>query len=137
MAYNGVELISISIKHSVANVTLYPKGGETTTVDGGGLVTDDDTGANTGSGEPIYKMTNKRWKIEAPPVAWDRGLNDTLLDLQAIQQSFEEAVFSFSFADGYILKCKGRIVSELKGAILDATIPMIFSGGGKIERIRV
>lgn len=135
MAYNGVEIISIGIKHTVANITLYPKGGETATLDIGGLMTDDDTAGITGSGEAIYKMTQKRWKVEVPPVAWDRGTVNTLLELKSIVESYEEASFTFELADGNIYKGKGRIVGELKGAALDANIPIIFSGGGKLEKI--
>lgn len=135
MAYNGVEIVSIGVKHTVGNVTLFPKAGETATLDVGGLMVEDDTASITASGESIYKFSNKRWKVEVPPIAWDRGTNDTLLTLKGIVESFEEASFTFELADGVIYKGKGRIVGELKGAAYDSNIPLIFSGGGKLEKV--
>jgi hypothetical protein len=134
--YIGCDFKQIGIKHSeLGTVTLYPKAGENGQIETGGYTTESDPKGITGSGEAIYKQTIGRWVVETPPIAWKRSGVDTLDQIKAISNSFEEIDCTFELADGTIWIGKGKIVGEIKGATLDATIPLKFEGGGKLTRI--
>jgi hypothetical protein len=134
--YIGCDFKQIGIKHSeLGTVTLYPKGGENGQIETGGYTTESDPKGITGSGEAIYKQTIGRWVVETPPIAWKRSGLDTLDQVKSISNSFEEIDCTFELADGTIWVGKGKIVGEIKGATLDATIPLKFEGGGKLTRI--
>jgi hypothetical protein len=134
--YIGCDFKQIGIKHSeLGTVTLYPKAGENGQIETGGYTTESDPKGITGSGEAIYKQTIGRWVVETPPIAWKRSGTDTLDQIKAIANSFEEIDCTFELADGTIWVGKGKIVGDIKGATLDATIPLKFEGGGKLTRI--
>jgi hypothetical protein len=136
MAFIGCDFLQIGIKHStLGTYTLYPVRGENGQIETGGYTTESDPKGITGSGEAIYKQTIGRWVVEAPPIAWKRSGNNTLDQVKAIANSFEEIDCTFELADGTIWIGKGKIVGDIKGATFDATIPLKFEGGGKLTSI--
>lgn len=134
--FTGCDFKQIGIKHSsLGTVMLYPKAGENGQIEPGGYTTESDPKGVTGSGEAIYKQSIGRWVVETPPIAWKRSGIDTLNQVKAIADSFEECDCTFELADGTIWVGKGKIVGDIKGATFDATIPLKFEGGGKLTRI--
>jgi hypothetical protein len=136
MAFIGCDFLQIGIKHAtLGSFTLYPKAGENGQIEIGGIYTESDDKGITGSGEPIYKQTVKRWVVESPPIAWKRSGEDTLLAMQQLGASFEEIAFTFELSDGSTYIGTGKIVDVPKGASYDATIPIKMEGGGKLQKI--
>ena len=136
MAFIGCDFLQIGIKHAtLGTFTLYPKAGENGQIEIGGIYTESDDKGITGSGEPIYKQTVKRWVVETPPIAWNRSGSDTLLAMQQLGSSFEEIDCTFELTDGSIYIGKGKLVDVPKGASFDSTIPIKMEGGGILQKI--
>ena len=136
MAYIGCDVVQWTAKHSeLGTFTFYPKAGENAQIDVGGYSTESDDKGVTGAGESVYKIGNRRWVVELPPIAWKRKGSSTLADLDSLNQSFEEIDCTFTLADGTIYVGRGRIVDAIKGATYDATIPVKLEGGGKLRQL--
>jgi len=114
--------------------SLYPKANEDSTLDTGGLRSDDGEDGVDGSGEMIDKMTRKRWSAEMV-VAWDSNVRLDLEKAVAMAESPVQATWTITHVNGTVWKGLGKPTGDLKGSGLNATFSLKIQGGGKMKKI--
>lgn len=131
----GGDILEISYKHpTLGSGTLFPKSSEDMTVDPGGYMSADEAEGVTGDGQPINKLTRKRWFCETT-VAWDTSVTDELDQLNNLASNPVDADWTFTHINGTIWGGKGRPVGDIQGSTKDAQAKIKISGGGKLAKI--
>ncbi len=135
MSAVGGDIISASFKHpTIGSGTIFPKAGESSTLDLGGIRSDDSEDGVDGSGEMIDKMTRKRWGGEMV-AAWDNNVRQELEKVTLLAASPVPATWIISHISGAVYKGTGKPVGDLKGAADNATFPLKLGGGGQLKKI--
>jgi len=135
MAFNGGDVFEVTWNHpTLGDGVFFVKANEETTLDPGGFRTEDDADAIAGNGQPIKKITRKRWSFEAP-FAWDMNVNNEIEDLRALAADPADAQFTVSHNNGTVWTALGTVVGDIPGNMLDSMIPIKLSGGGVATKI--
>lgn len=123
MGFIGGDLIEIAATNSDIGGTkvFFPKAGEDSTFDPGGIRTNDDKSGTTSQGQGIYIKNNSRWEMNAV-IGWDANTNKELEALEALQKSTQETDWLFTFSNGAQYSAKGMPVGDLAGNLNQATI---------------
>lgn len=131
----GGDIIEITYNHpTVGAGVLYPKAGEDSTWDLGGIRSADEANGIDGGGRNIDQMTRVRWFVEST-VSWDMNDTKELEKLNAMAGDPTPADWTLSHINGTIYKGKGKPVGDIQGNGNAATIPLKVSGGGKLQTI--
>lgn len=135
MAAVGGDLQEIIIAHpTVGTVTLFPKAGEDSTFNPGGIRNDDDNAGIDGGGRMIVKKSRTRWSLEAT-ISNDMNGTQEMEQLVAIAASNEEANITITHINGAIYKGKGTIVGDINPSGMNATIGIKLAGGGSLAQL--
>jgi hypothetical protein len=127
----GGDILEITFNHPTAGSgTILPKADEDSTWSLGGFKIDDDDNAIDGGGNPIIKMTRKRWSLETV-VAWEKTPVDNLQQQEDIASSGVPAQYTIQFATGVIYRANGFPVGDIEGNGNSSTFGLKLSGGGK------
>ena len=135
MSAVGGDIIEAAFNHpTLGSGVIFPKAGEDSTFDLGGLKSDDSEDMIDGSGNMIDKMNRKRWGVEMT-IAWDNNSRLELEKVQAMESSPVPAVWTISHISGAVYKGTGKPVGDLKGNGNNATFPLKLAGGGILKKI--
>jgi len=135
MSAVGGDIIEAAFNHpTLGSGVIFPKAGEDSTFDLGGLKSDDSEDMIDGSGNMIDKMNRKRWGVEMT-IAWDNNSRLELEKVQAMESSPVPAVGTISHISGAVYKGTGKPVGDLKGNGNNATFPLKLAGGGILKKI--
>lgn len=131
----GGDITEITFNHpSLGSGTIFPKAGEDSTYDLGGVQSVDDDGMIDGSGGVIDQMTSKRWNF-AVVVAWDANLRKDLEAINALGASPVPATWTFTNINGTVYQGIGKPVGDQKGNGNKATFPLKVAGGNGLKKI--
>jgi len=135
MAFVGGDIVEITSKHpTLGSLTLFPKSGEESTYNTGGLRSEDDMEKIAGDGTSIDTIVRNRWAFEVP-AAWDMNDANELLKLAALAADPLPSDWTFTNINGSVWAGNGKPVGELPGNGKNATITLKVSGGGELEKI--
>jgi len=135
MSYTGGYLTEITCNHpTLGNFNFAPLAAEDFTIDPGGDRTDDEAGAVTGNGKPIWKTNRVRWSFEGP-LAADFSTGLEMKNLPLLAGSAEDSTWTFTHISGVIWRGKGRPVGDIQIATGTAQITVKISGGGVLEAL--
>lgn len=135
MSAVGGDIISASYNHpTIGSGTIFPKAGESSTLDLGGFRSDDSDDGIDGSGLFIDKLTRKRCGFEIV-CAWDNNDRQELEKAVLLASSPVPAVWTVSHISGAVYKGSAKPVGDLKGAMDSATFPLKVAGGGIFKKI--
>lgn len=135
MAAIGGDITEVIIAHpTVGTVTLFPKSGEDSTFNPGGIRNDDDNAGIDGGGRTILKKNRIRWSFETV-VSNDMNGTKEMEQLVAIAASNEEANITISHINGAIYKGKGTVVGDINPSGLNATVSIKLAGGGTLTQL--
>lgn len=137
MATNtGGDITEVTWNHpTLGSGILYPKAGEDSEYDTGGLRNDDDDNAVDGAGQSINKKTRVRAYFSVT-AAWDANVDKTLEAMVALAGSPVEADWTITCGgNGTVYALKGVPVGDLRGNMNSATFPLKVSGGGIMKKI--
>lgn len=111
-----------------------PKSNESFTSDKGGIRNNDDANAVTASGKSIVQKNRVGWSMEGP-IAADIKTGYEEDALNALSESPEDGVWTFSHISGGISKGTGRPVGDIQVDRNTAQLTIKIAGGGKLEEI--
>ena len=135
MAVIGGDIIEVPYNHPTLGSGNFPiKSGEDMTFDAGGIRTDDDMASVAGNSQIIKKMNRKRWMVEGV-MAWDMIDANELEVLSQLAGDPVDSEFTFTHINGTVWAGEGTIVGDIQGATQNASIPVKFSGGGRLAKI--
>jgi hypothetical protein len=124
----------IVCQHTTGEFRFFPKANEDFTINRGGKRASDDSNEATANGQNMVKINYSKWKVEGP-IAVDT-VNDTEMNiLDALSSHPDDGVWTFSLTSGAVYKGTGRPVGEQAYSTNSGTMPIIISGGGKLEKI--
>lgn len=134
MALTGGDIVEVSYNHpTLGSGTLFPKAGESSTFDLGGIRSNDDAQGIDGGGNMIAQMSRTRWRAEIVP-AWDMSTAG-FENVVALAGSPVDADWTITHINGTVYQGKGRPVGDLQGAGLEATFALILAGGGPLKKV--
>ena len=135
MAFVGGDIVEITSKHpTLGSLTLFPKSGEESTFNTGGLRAEDGMEKIAGDGTAIDTIVRNRWSFEVP-AAWDMNDNNELVKLAELAGDPQASDWTFTNINGTVWAGNGKPVGELPGNGKAATITVKWSGGGLLEKI--
>jgi len=135
MSAVGGDIIEVQFSHpTIGQGTIWPKAGESSTLDLGGFRSDDSDDGIDGSGLMIDKLTRKRPGFEIV-CAWDNNNRQELELVTLLAASPVPATWTVSHVSGAVYKGSGKPVGDLKGAMDAATFPLKVAGGGIFKKI--
>jgi hypothetical protein len=112
--------------------TLYVMASEDMNLDSGGMRKEEDVAIDS-SGQPVYDMNQKPWKVDG---TFSNNFNgDGAAEyVNKLAASTAETDFTFSFPSGNVYAASGSVVGDIAASV-KGTVPLIFSGGGKLAKI--
>lgn len=134
--FSAGDILEISYKHpTLGTGTWFPKSAEDSTVDPGGLRSNDDANMITANGQFIDQINRVRWSFEGA-VAWDMVINDELNQARALASNPILADWTFTHINGTVWGGKGKPVGDINGNTNTAQISIKISGGGQLTKIQ-
>jgi hypothetical protein len=131
----GGDILEASFSHpTIGQGTIFPKAGEDSTFDLGGLRSEDTEDMVDGSGQMIDKMNRKRWGLEII-VAWDDNVRQDLEKVVRLAADPVPATWTISKISGAVYKGTGKPVGDLKGNGNTAQFPLKIAGGSNLKKI--
>jgi hypothetical protein len=135
MAYIGGQLTEITWSHpTLGTGTISPKSSEDSTLDTGGIRSDDETNGIAGDGSAIRKMNIARWSVDTM-VANDSNVGKQLEKLSALAGNPAEATFRFTHINGSVYSGSGFPVGDVQANMGSATIKIKFAGSNTLKKI--
>lgn len=135
MAAVGGDITEITYNHpTLGTGTIFPKSGEDSTYDLGGLRGNDDANMVDGSGGSIRQLNRVRWSFEVT-VAWDMNSRAELEKLTALAGDPVEAEWTITNINGTVYGGTGAPVGDMQGNGNAATFTLKVSGGGALKKI--
>lgn len=132
----GGDITEITYNHPrIGTGIFYPKSGEDSTYDPGGIRNTDDDAGIDGGGRIILTKNRIRWSFEVP-TSWDQRTNEDELEvLNKLHEDPDPSDFTFTNINGVVFSASGYPVGDLKGNGGASTIALKFSGGGKLSKL--
>lgn len=131
----GGDLTEITFNHpTIGQGSLFPKANEDSTLDPGGIRSNDDENAVDGGGNMIDQMNRKRASFECT-IAWDDNVRGDLEKVRKLAGSAVPAQWTVTRIDGSVYRLTGKPVGDLKGNMNSATFPLKVAGGGVAEQL--
>lgn len=135
MAYIGGQLTEITWSHpDLGTGTIAPKSNEDSTLDTGGIRSDDEANGIAGDGTAIRKMNIIRWMVETT-VANDTNVGKQLEKLAALAGNPKEATFRFTHINGSVYSGSGFPVGDIQASLGNATVKIKFAGSNTLKKI--
>lgn len=135
MSAIGGDITEITFNHpTLGTGVIYPKAGEDSTINTGGVRGNDDNAQIDGSGKTIRQLNRRRWSVETV-VAWEMNDRDTLELLSDLAGDPVEADYTITHINGTVWAGKGAPVGDMDGNGNAATFDLKLAGGGKLEKI--
>lgn len=135
MAAIGGDIIEIRYSHpTIGSGVWFPKAGEDSTFDPGGIRGDDDANGVAGNGKAIRKLNRVRWSFEGT-IAWDANVANELDQAERLAADPVEAEFTISHINGTVWGGTGAPVGDIQGNGNAATFSIKLSGGDKLTKI--
>lgn len=130
----GGDIVEMRFNHpTLGTGVFYPKSGEDSTFEPGGIRNNDDANSIDGSGQPIYTKTRIRGSIEAT-IRNDQNTDDDINTAIALATSPIPAVWTITVLNNTVWKITGMPVGDLQANIGQATFTLKIAGG-IIERV--
>ena len=135
MAYIGGQLTEITWSHPTKGTgTIAPKSSEDSTLDTGGIRSDDEATGIAGDGTAIRKMNQNRWSLETV-VANDSNVGLQLEKLVELAGDPVESTFRITHINGSVYSGSGFPVGDLQGNMGAATFKLKLAGSNKLKKI--
>lgn len=124
----GGDIVEVTYNHpTLESGTFFPKAGEDSTYDLGGIKTTDDANMIDGGGNPIWQMTRAMGFFECV-IANDQNTRKDLEKLAALSASREPAEWTFAVINGAVYRGVGKPVGDIQGNINAATMTLKVAG---------
>jgi hypothetical protein len=131
----GGDITEIRYNHpSLGSGVWFPKAGEDSTFDNGGLRGNDDSNMIDGGGRAIRQLNRVRWSVEAT-ISWDMNTASELESARKLAAHPVEAEWSISHVNGSVWKGIGAPVGDIQGNGNASTFSVKISGGGELKKI--
>lgn len=131
----GGDILEIGYNHpTLGSGTFFPKSGEDSTSELGGLRSEDDDSAVDGSGAKIRKLTRRGWSVECT-ISCDANVRTDQEKLAALSGSTEETEFTITYVNGTVYSGTGNPVGDIAANTNNATIALKIAGGGVMKKI--
>lgn len=131
----GGDIIEVTYNHpTLGSGVFYPKAGEESKYDLGGIRSNDDNKMIDGSGTMIDQMSRIRWGFEVP-ISWDANNAKELEKLVGMAASPVPADWTFTSINGTVYAGKGKPVGDYNGNGNAVTISLKVGGGGILKQI--
>lgn len=128
----GGDITEITYNHpTLGSGVFFPKAGEDSTYDLGGITSADDGQMIDGGGNMMDQMTRKRWSFEVA-IAWDMDAT-SLERLDALAESPNTADWTFTNINGKVYAGNGKPVGDINGNGNTSQITLKVAGGGKLS----
>ena len=135
MAAVGGDIKEVTYNHpTLGSGSFFPKAGEDSTYDLGGLRINDDANGIDGAGNAIIQMNMARWSFE---IVISHAMNDReeAQKIKDLASNPQPADWTFSHINGAIYGGKGWPVGDLNFNGNAGTATLKVSGGGDLKRI--
>lgn len=120
----GGDIVEVTYNHpTIGSGTLFPKSGEDSTYDVGGVRTTDDANMVDGGGNPIWQKNRKMGFFECV-CANDQNTRQDVENMALLAASPEPAEWTFSVINGTVYKGTGKPVGDIQGNINQATFTL-------------
>jgi len=131
----GGDITEIRVSHpTLGSRSFQVKSNEDSTLNLGGIISNDDENGVTSAGEMIDQLNNTRWSASLV-CAWNMIGAD---DLEFAQQLAANPVlgdWTITHISGTVYGGSGKPVGALEGNTNAATFDMKIAGGGKLKKI--
>lgn len=128
----GGDIVEITFNHAtLGSGTIFPKAGEDSTYDLGGIRAADDAQMIDGGGNMMDQLTRARWSFEVA-LSWDMDAT-TLEKLSELAGSPQTADWTFTNINGKVYAGNGKPVGDLQGNGNTSQITLKVSGGGRLR----
>ena len=135
MAAVGGDILEISYNHpTLGTGRFFPKSGEDSTFDYGGIRGNDDANGVDGGGRTIRQLNAVRWSFETV-VSWDANLSDELRQMTKLAGDPVEADWTITHINGTVYGGLGAPVGDIQSNGNAATMTLKVSGGGALVKI--
>lgn len=135
MSVIGGDITGVNYSHPLfGSGVFYPKAGEDSTFNLGGIRSEDDNKGVDGGGQMIDKMSRNRWSFEVP-ISWDMNDKEELEKLVNMAASPVPGEWTFTHISGVVYAGQGKPVGDIEASGMDATITLKVQGGGKLKKI--
>lgn len=135
MSVIGGDIKELTFNHpDTGSVTIYPKSGESSTINPGGYRSEDDDKMIDGSGRMIDKQTYIRPSVSCV-IAWDNNETLELEKMVILAGSPILAEVTVTHASGTVWGGKMKPVGNLDGAADAATFALKLAGQNKLKKI--
>lgn len=134
MAVIAGDVTEITYNHpTLGTGTFFPKAGEDSTFDPGGLRANDDANGVDGAGRTIKQLNRARWSFEGT-IANDMNTENDLAKVAALAADPVDADWTFSHINGTVWKGKGSPVGDVAANGNAGTMTLKVSGGGELKK---
>ena len=128
MAAIGGDITEVRYSHpTLGSGVFFAKAGETSTLNPGGIRSNDEDQGMDGSGEPIYQLTRTRGYLEMV-VSNDDKEHEDLFKAIALAGDPVSAEWTMTHINGTIYGMTGKPVGDLNGDLMAATFTLKVSG---------
>jgi len=135
MAAIGGDITEVRYSHpTLGPGVFFAKAGETSTLDLGGVRSNDETSGIDGSGEPVFQLTNTRGSMEMVVSNDDKEREDLFKAIE-LAGSPIMADWTMLHSNGTIYGMSGKPVGDLNGDLMAATFTLKVSGT-KVRKIQ-
>lgn len=133
--YIGGDILELVCKHpTLGEFRFQAKSNESFVLDPGGLRSNDDANAITGSGDIIDQINRVRWSLEGA-VAVDPISGNEIENLPKLAESSELGTWTITHISGTIWKGLGKVVGDLNADTNTAQLTLKVAGSGRLEKI--
>jgi hypothetical protein len=120
----GGDIIEVTYNHpTIGSGTLFPKSGEDSTYDPGGVRTTDDANMIDGGGNPIWQKNRKMGFFEVT-CANDQNERQDVENMALLAADPVAAEWTFSIINGTVYKGTGKPVGDIQGNVNQATFTL-------------
>lgn len=131
----GGDILEITYNHpTLGSGIWFPKSGEDSTFDPGGVRGTDDANMVDGSGKNIRQLNRVRWSFQGT-VSWDGNVANELDQAKSLAGDPVEADWTITHINGTIWKGKGAPVGDIQGNGNAATMAVKIAGGADLKKI--
>ncbi len=128
------DFLEITFNHpTIGSGSLFVKAAEDSTLDFGGIRSQDDANMVDGGGNMLDQMNRVRWSFEAT-VSWDMNLREDLQKIVMLAASPVPAEWTFSHINGTVYGGTGKPVGDYQGDGNKGTFKLKVSGGGVLKK---
>lgn len=132
----GGDIIEVIENHPTLGTYTYdPIAGEDSTYKMGGFVNADESSSIDGKGRAIYKKNRERPSFSVV-CAWDMNNNQEMERISQIQESSEEAEYTFTNKNGVVYRLKGQPVGSYEFNGNAASFTLMISGSDKLQIVK-